>query len=180
MLFRRVSRTVCPSSIASSGESTMSLTLSVRYLTTRLKLLLKHFWWKAWKFSSSVLFLVMNKSWDFMVVFVVWTSTSYFPASQRFNWREICPRMSEYEVMPITLCKLTSTKTIRFSETFFKSQTFRSSVVRTWVDVFPTLLSGTLYREEGKGMRFFQASTQKRSSAPRLLSDPGPYTIDLP
>ena len=112
---RSASQTVCPSPIASSGDSTTPPTLLVT-----LKLPLGTFLWKARKCSSFILFLVMNESWKLRVLRVVRTRSSYSPASQRFSWREICLRMSEYEVMPLTLCKITSTKTISFSETFFK------------------------------------------------------------
>ena len=48
-----------------------------------------------------------------------------------------------------------------WSEAFYsKSHAFRSSVVRVWVSLYPTLPYGTMYREEGKMMRSFQDSTQ--------------------
>jgi len=48
------------------------------------------------------------------------------PASQWFSWREICLRISEYEVVPLTLCKITSTKTISFWK--YSSKAGRSEV----------------------------------------------------
>ena len=48
--------------------------------------------------------------------FELWTRSSYSPASQRFPWRDICLRMSECEVIPLTLCKITSTRTISFQK----------------------------------------------------------------